>query len=152
MMVGNKTKGLVYLVILLIVGVILGLIMADFAYEKSKEAAQNRWGGGGPPPKPFPENRDFSFNFWGSIVFISINLILLLGLLGIYIKTYVTTRSSFMLGLTLFISVLAVQSLLSLPILHTLFGFTSFGLGVFGVLPHLFETFALIILFTLSAD
>ena len=152
MMERNKTKPLAYLVILLIVGVILGLIMADFAYEKSKEAAERRWGGGGPPPMPFPENRDFSFTFWGSIIFISINLVLLLGLLGIYIKTYATTKSTFMLGLTLFISVLAVQSILSLPIVHTLFGFTSFGLGVFGVLPHIFETFALIILFTLSAD
>ena len=148
----NKSKALVYLVILLIVGIILGLAMAQVAYDKSREAAERRWGGGGPPPAPFPENREFSFHFWGSIIFISINLVLLLGLLSIYIKTYVTTRSNFMLGLTLFISVLAVQSFLSLPILHTLFGFTSFGLGVFGVLPHIFETFALIILFTLSAD
>jgi len=148
----NKTKALAYLIILLILGIILGASMAQVAYDKSREAAERRWGGGGPPPKPFPENREFSFHFWGSIIFISINLVLLLGLLGIYIKTFVTTRSSFMLGLILFISVLAVQSFLSLPILHTLFGFTSFGLGVFGVLPHLFETFALIILFTLSAD
>jgi len=148
----NKTKVLAYLIILLIMGIILGAAMAQIAYEKSREAAERRWGGGGPPPKPFPEKRDFSFHFWGSIIFISINLVLLLGLLGIYIKTYITTQSSFMLGLILFIGVLAVQSFLSLPILHTLFGFTSFGLGVFGVLPHLFETFALIILFTLSAD
>jgi hypothetical protein len=148
----NKTQALVYLIILLIVGSILGVAMAQIAYDKSKDAAERRWGGGGPPPKPFPEKKEFSFHFWGSIIFISINLVLLLGLLGIYINTYVTTRSSFMLGLILFISVLAIQSILSLPILHTLFGFTSFGLGVFGVLPHLFETFALIILFILSAD
>ena len=152
MMEENKTKALVYLIILLIMGIIFGAAMAQIAYEKSREAAERRWGGGGPPPKPFPEKPDFSFHFWGSIIFISINLVLLLGLLGIYIKTYITTQSSFMLGLILFISVLAIQSFISLPILHTLFGFTSFGLGVFGVLPHLFETFALIILFTLSAD
>ena len=147
----SKTKFVVYLFLLLMVGTIVGAAMASYAFEKGKEQVEKRWGGP-KPPDPLRDNRDFTFNFWGSIIFISINLFLLIGLLGIYVSTYWKTQSSFMLGLILFISVLAIQSFLSLPLLHTLFGFTSFGLGFFGVLPHMFETFALIILFLLSAD
>ena len=147
----SKIKIIVYLVILLMVGALVGAVMASYAFEKGKEQVEKRWGG----PKPWDPPRDsrgFNFNFWGSIIFISINLFLLIGLLGIYVSTYWKTQSSFMLGLILFISVLAIQSFLSLPLLHTLFGFTAFGLGFFGVLPHMFETVALVILFILSAE
>jgi hypothetical protein len=86
------------------------------------------------------------------IVFNSINIFLLIGLLWVYGNTYAHTKSNFMLGLIFFIGVLLIQSIFSLPILHVFFGYSTYGLGPFGFLPNLFETFALIILLLLSME
>ena len=144
----GKTKALAMVVILLIVGAIIGFTLSYVSFKKGKEQLEKYRGekvGG-------RIVRIFAFRYLTSMIIISINIFLLLGLLWVYMNTYAKTKSSFMLGLIFFIGVLLIQSLLSLPILHALFGYTPYGLGPFGVLPHLFETLALIILLILSLE
>jgi hypothetical protein len=70
-------------------------------------------------------------------------------LLGYYVDSFRKTKSNFMLGLILFLGVLFLQALLSLPPLQLALGQSVFDIGIFNILPNLFETIALIILFYL---
>jgi hypothetical protein len=134
--------------ILIIFGIAVGLALAYGTLALAEEEVERRG--------PWGQERDIPIEVKtrhiSSTVVITVNILLLVGLLNVYIKTYDQTHSSFMLGLIFFISVLLIQSILSLPALFVLFGYTGFGLGVFGVLPHLFETMALVILIILSME
>ncbi len=144
----KKTKVFALIIVLIIIGTVIGIAMSYASLKKGKELAEERG-------HPFENNRRaraFALRYIASIVVISINVMLLVGLLWIYIDTYAKTKSSFMLGLVFFIGVLLIQSLLSLPLLHTFFGYTPYGLGPFGVVPYLFETMALVILMVLSME
>jgi len=133
---------------LIILGIAVGLALAYGTLALAEKEVEQRG--------PWSQNRDgptdVKIRHISSTVVITVNVLLLIGLLNVYIKTYDQTHSSFMLGLIFFISVLLIKSLLSLPALFVLFGYTGFGLGVFGVLPHLFETMALVILIILSME
>ena len=84
-----------------------------------------------------------------SVSILCINISLLLGLLWIYADSFRKTKSSFMLGLLLFIGVLFVQSVLSLVLFsHSL----NENLSLYGILPNMFETIALVILLYLSME
>jgi len=141
----GKTKAIALVVVLLIVGTIIGFALSYASLKKGKELAEKR----GQPFENKRLARIFIFRYTASvIIIITVNIFLLLGLFWVYANTYAKTKSSFMLGLLFFIGVLFIQSLLSLPILATLFGYTPYGLGPFGVLPHL----ALVILLILSLE
>ena len=84
-------------------------------------------------------------------VIIMINTSLLFGLLIIYLYSFFRTSSSFLLGLSIFIGVLFVKSVLSMVALHTALS----GVGAFSLmaaLQNMFETIALVILFYLSME
>jgi len=143
----TKTKAFALIVVLILIGTLMGVTMSYISLKKGKEIAEKN--------HPFENKgmaRAFVLRYASSIVVISINVMLLIGLLWIYIDTYSKTGSSFMLGLVFFIGVLLIQSLLSLPLIHILFGYTQYGLGPFGVIPYLFETMALVILMVLSME
>ncbi len=144
----GKTKAIALVVVLLIVGTIIGFALSYASLKKGKELAEKR----GQPFENKRLARIFIFRYTASVIIITVNIFLLLGLFWVYANTYAKTKSSFMLGLLFFIGVLFIQSLLSLPTLATLFGYTPYGLGPFGVLPHLFETLALVILLILSLE
>ena len=80
----------------------------------------------------------------------SINATLLIFLLVTYITLYSRIKSEFTIGLILFSLILLLYALSSNPVLQQLFGFRAFGLGPFAMLPDLFTTIALAILFYLS--
>lgn len=142
-------KAFALVALLIVIGIVLGLVLSTVSLSLAKEQAERR--GWRPlPDKELPTR--FILRYYTGSILITVNIMLLVGLLGIYLKTYAATHSSFMLGLTFFIGVLLVQSILSLPLLHTLFGYTFFGLGPFSILPHVFETIALIILIILSME
>ncbi|RLF26822.1 MAG: hypothetical protein DRN01_03880 [Thermoplasmata archaeon] len=148
---GNpKEKMLAVLLILLILGVVMGAILskASLSYVERQARRQGRldssivrgvW------------NAFVGMYTLGTII-ICMNLMLLLGLLGAYIQSYRRTKSSFLLGLIMFLGVLVAQSLLSLPILHVSVGTVLYRSNIFTILPNLFETIALIILFYLSME
>jgi len=144
----TKSKAFALIFVLILIGAVMGITMSYISLKKGKEIAEERG-------HPFENKRMaklFALRYTTSVVVISINVMLLIGLLWVYIDTYSKTNSSFMLGLIFFISVLLIQSLLSLPLIHILFGYTQYGLGPFGVIPYLFETIALIILMVLSME
>ena len=139
-----KAKAIAILFVLLVVGVVVGLIISkvslDFAHQHAKMRIPQRvW-------------QAFADVYTLGTIIICMNLFLLLGLLGFYIDSFRKTRSSFLLGLVLFLGVLFVQSLLSLPVFHVLLGQPSFQLRLINILPNFFETAALIILFYLSME
>ena len=148
---GNpKEKMLAVLLILLILGVVMGAILskASLSYVERQARRQGRL------------DSSIARGVWNAFVgmytlgtiIICMNLMLLLGLLGAYIQSYRRTKSSFLLGLIMFLGVLVAQSLLSLPILHVSVGTALYQSNIFTILPNLFETIALIILFYLSME
>ena len=79
------------------------------------------------------------------------NLILLLCLLFIYAKNYGQIKSQFAMGLIAFIVLLIMQALTSNPFFHYTCGYRRmYTLGLFGILPDLFEFVALSILLYIS--
>jgi len=79
------------------------------------------------------------------------NVILLLCLLFIYAKSYNQIKSKFALGLIAFIVLLIVQAFTSIPFVHYMWGFRRMhALGLFVILPDVFEFVALLILLYIS--
>ena len=79
------------------------------------------------------------------------NVILLLCLLFIYAKSYNQIKSKFALGLIAFIVLLVVQAFTSIPFVHYMWGFRRMhALGLFVILPDVFEFVALLILLYIS--
>lgn len=135
-----KAKAIAIIIVLLIVGMIVGLVISrvsmNYAREKYQGANQR------------------VLNLIGTLYALSmsilcINIALLLGLFWIYADSFRKTKSSFMLGLLLFIGVLFVQSILSLILFPVSLGE---NLSLYGILPNMFETLALIILLYLSME
>ena len=135
-----KTKAIAIIIVLLIVGMFVGLVIsrASMNYAKEKNQGTNQR----------------VLNLIGTLYALSmsilcINIALLSGLFWIYVDSFRRTKSSFMLGLLLFIGVLFVQSILSLILLPISLGE---NLSLYGILPNMFETLALIILLYLSME
>jgi hypothetical protein len=156
---GEKAQNQVIITVFafLIIGAIIGL----FVSFVSLAILQNR-AGSIDEISPFWDS--FRLNFTIDTIIICMNISLLSGLLFNYKKDYKNTKSPFLLGLVLFLLVLLVQSLLSLPILNLVVSiieigrqgavniFLTYKSSIFGILSHFFETVALIILFYLSRE
>jgi hypothetical protein len=153
-----KVKAILMLFILLIIGVIIGLIVSfgSLAIIQRRigdiDTIRIIWS-------------SFSTNFIIDSIIICMNITLLSGLFWSYKNSFKKTQSPFLLGLILFITVLLIQSILSLPILNVLTsvitigakqGFTNILLtyqsAIFSIIAHFFETIALIILYHLSNE
>lgn len=153
-----KAKAISILFLLLVIGVVIGFVLSTIGLgfiedkygERLKDIAKNS--------KPWiAEQIQQNWNRFSEMytlitIIICMNLALLSGLFYSYLKSYKETHSTFLMGLVLFLGVLFVQSLLSLPIIQHSAGQTISDLGIFNVLPNLFETLALIILFYLSSE
>jgi hypothetical protein len=80
----------------------------------------------------------------------SVNAVLLLGLLIIYVGIYNQVRSEFTVGLIVLNVALLLYALTSNPLIHRWLGFMGSGLGPFAMLPDLFTLIASAILLYLS--
>ena len=163
-----KAKSILILFALLVIGILLGLVITrvglnliedDFKerYDLVKEAAQRRSGGNvnvenylNKIEKNSWEN--FSEKYTMVTLFICINIVLLLSLIYYYMVSFSQTKSSFMLGILMIFGVLFMQSLLSLPLIQSVFDQSVFDLGLIHVFPNMFETIALIIFFYLGTE
>jgi hypothetical protein len=76
----------------------------------------------------------------------TVNLILLVVLLVIYVGVYSETRSEFALWLVIFSLAMMMYAITSNPWLHRVFGFEAYGLGPFAFFPDLFTLIALAVL------
>lgn len=79
-----------------------------------------------------------------------INLGLILAVFILYANIYRKTKSPFSLGLAIFSLAFLFNILTGSPLLHTLCGFRSTGLGPFLIIPDIFTTIALSILVYLT--
>lgn len=153
-----RTKSIIMFFVYMVIGVIVGLIVSyvslSFLYRRvgSLESVQSVWGA-------------FSTNFTIETIIICLNLVLLIGILRSYYKDFKNTQSPFLLGLIIFLSVLVIQSFLSLPILNIFISVITIGVrqgfanvlltyqsAIFSIMSKFFETIALIILFHLSNE
>ena len=143
MKINPTAKSTLIMVVLLLVGLIFGAIVANKTFSKIEKRMEEKYG------KRITEAAKQMYIF--RTVIVAINIFLLLGLLALYVNSFLKTSSNFMLGLSIFVAVLFIQSILSLPILHAAFGaIPSFSLV--GALSNIFETIALVILFYLSME
>jgi len=136
-----KTKAIALIMVLLLVGMIIGVAISTVSIEYVK----NRRG----KTVDIRVMRYVATLYTLSTVIICMNILLLVGLLWMYGDSFRKTKSSFLFGLLIFIAVLFIQSVLSLPILQAAVGES---LSLIGILPNLFETIALIILLYLSME
>jgi hypothetical protein len=153
-----KAKAIAILFLLLVVGVIIGIIISIIGLGIIENQIANRIKDIAENSKPWivqqiQQNwKRFSEMYMMITIIICMNLALLFGLFYSYLKSFRQTYSPFLMGLVLFLGVLFVQSLLSLPLIQHSVGQTITDLGLFNVLPNLFETLALIILFYISSE
>ncbi|HEX17295.1 MAG TPA: hypothetical protein ENG60_02650 [Thermoplasmatales archaeon] len=143
MRIDPTTRATLLILSLLILGLLLGYTIASLSFSKLEKRLEESKG-----EKVARIARQI---YIVKMVIIAMNIFLLLGLLIIYIRSFIKTSSSFMLGLSIFIGVMLAKSLISLPILGITLGIPS-GFSMLGVLPNIFETLALIILFYLSME
>ncbi len=141
-----KTKAIAIIVLLLIIGTIVGLVISYASTEYVGQRVENL----NRNLKQYLQALRDMYMLYTTII--CINILLLLGLVGIYTDTFRKTKSSFIFGLLLFVSVLLVQAIISLPVLQASLGFLRYIPSLFEILPNLFETIALIILLYLSME
>jgi hypothetical protein len=104
------------------------------------------------PPSPMRDRwmSYLSFLLTAKTILASVNTVLLISVLIIYLEIYRNTGSEFSLGLVIFSMALLIYSLTSNPIIHLIAGFRLTGLGPFTMLPDLFSCIASAILLYLS--
>ena len=144
-----KTKAMAVIIVLLCVGLVVGLVVSKVSIDYASGKVSARYGDN--PKLQLLINAFVDMYTLGTTI-ICINIFLLLGLLFIYADSFRKTKSSFILGLLLFVGVLFVQSVVSLPILQSVLGVGWYSPSLFGILPNMFETIALIILLYLSME
>ena len=100
------------------------------------------------PPRGIPG--DLEFFYTAKTVVSTINVTLLVILMFVYGGIYEKTRSEFTVGLIIFSAVLLLHAITTNPIVTWFFGYQSFGLGPFALLPDVFTLAGLFVLLYLS--
>jgi hypothetical protein len=100
------------------------------------------------PPMFIPG--DIELYYTVQTVVSTLNVALLIILLATYVNMYAKTKAEFTIGLIVFSAVMLLNSLFSAPFLRLGFGFSSYGLGPFAMLPDLFTFAALSVLLYLT--
>lgn len=81
------------------------------------------------------------------------NVVLLVLLLAIYVRSYAQIKSKFTLGLMIFASFLLLQAVISTPCIHAAAcGRRMCVIGPLDVIPDILEFMALLVLVYLSSD
>jgi hypothetical protein len=145
-----KIKAMAIIIILLLLGVIVGLALSHVSIAYAKKRVSEQLEKVSQRLEMFIQAYADMYTLGTTII--CINIFLLLGLLIIYSDSFRKTKSTFLFGLLLFIGVLFIQAILSLPILQAGLGYGSYDISLSGVLPNFFETIALAILLYLSME
>ena len=89
---------------------------------------------------------DFEWYYTLKGVLSTVNLVLLVVLLLLFLGVYSDTRSEFAVGLIIFTLAMMTYAITSNPWLQSGFGFSGSGLGPFAFFPDLFTLVALVVL------
>ena len=101
---------------------------------------------GGGPGQGMRMRGDFEWYYTLKGVLSTVNLVLLVVLLLLYLGVYSDTHSEFALGLIVFALAMMIYAITSNPWLQSGFGFRGSGLGPFAFFPDLFTLVALVVL------
>jgi len=157
--INPKTKVLIIILTLFIVGIVVGQIISNIGIFFIKQTAEEL----GIDVGTSVEQRIINGYTW-SITILCIDAVLLISLLWIYFDTFRKTKSGFILGLNFFIIILLIKSLLSIAYLFTLFNESirllpstlktigTSGFGYLGFFINIFEIIAISILLYLSME
>ena len=166
----NK-KAIRMIVILFILGIITGMILSFVFINEANQRIQdieNR-------DRPYFKNGDFNAEPLSlsdiilpsiGVIIVCITTFLLLGLIIVYFKIFLTTNSKYIIGLLFFLTPLFFQSIFSINTLRSLFvssaipymhiresiGFGFGGLGGILIMVSIFEIIGLSILLYLSSE
>jgi len=101
---------------------------------------------GGGPGQGMRMHGDFEWYYTLKGVLSTVNLVLLVVLLLLFLGVYSDTRSEFAVGLIIFTLAMMTYAITSNPWLQSGFGFSGSGLGPFAFFPDLFTLVALVVL------
>ena len=146
-----KTKLVTGLMILAMIVIAIAVVSAlsNFAMQSPRDMQEGTQLIGGKQPLEGARPNMLIVNIKALITFG--NLILLLCLLFIYAKNYGQIKSQFAMGLIAFIVLLIMQALTSNPFVPAMWGFRRMPiLGLFAIVPDVFEFVALSVLLYIS--
>jgi len=154
-----RTKALVTICVLIFIGIIIGYLISIFSLQIIRVEIDEL------PIQVDPARITRSVNYYtGAIILLSIEIILLVGLLYVYYDSYRKTKSRFLIGLNMFIIVLFIRSILSVVSLHSIATeyirvipyvsrtFLTPGFSALNFILYIFEIVALSILLYLSME
>jgi hypothetical protein len=102
------------------------------------------------PRAPRSNPMDLEFYYVAQTVVSTVNVALIIFLLSTYANIYRRTRSQFTIGLIIFSTAFLIRDLAANPVVTKAFGFISYGLGPFALLPASFELVALSVMIYLT--
>ena len=157
--INPKTKAIVAIFVLVIIGVIIGYVISIFSLEIIITELNKL------PIQINPVRIDRSINYYtGALICLGIEITFLIGLLYVYTDSFLKTKSRFLIGLNMFIIALFIKSLLSLFSLHSIANdyirvspyvsrtFLTPGFNELNFVVYTFEIIALGILLYLSME
>lgn len=150
----KKFKSIWLMVGLILLMMALGVFLGTQTHGHPPHFAKNRVSQrsfGEEEGRSYRENASSSSNY---IIIKSaitmVNIALSLMLIAIYIRTYREVKSEFTGGLLVIMFAFLIYAITSNPYFGVIFGYWSFGLGPFMIIPDICATFALGILLHLS--
>ncbi len=154
-----KTKAVIAIFGIIIIGVIIGYIISIFSLQIIITELNKL------PIQIDPERIDRSINYYtGALICVAVEIVLLIGILYLYFDSYRKTKSRFLLGLNIFILALFIRSILSVISLQNIATdhirvspyvsrtFLTPGFNELNFIAYAFEIIALSILFYLSME
>lgn len=126
----SRTKSFAVIAGLVILGIIVGYVLSHISLQILINEINDL------PVKIDQSRITRSIDYYiGAIIILSIELVLLLGVLYVYYDSYKETKSRFLIVLNLFIIALVVKSVLSIISLHTV------AVDYIQVIPYVSRTF-----------
>jgi hypothetical protein len=125
-----RTKALLVLTVLILIGILAGYIISYLSLEVLLDKVDNL------TIKIDQIRIDRSVNYYiGAVIILTIELVLLIGVLFVYFDSYRKIKSRFLIVLNVFIVALLVKSILSIVSLHTI------AADYINVIPYISRTF-----------
>ena len=130
------------IVLMIVVAAIVGAVFGNLmAVQFDRED---------PPDREDIEKDDFTIYRTMAAAVATVNLVIALVLILLYMEVYRDVKSDFTVGLILVMMSFMLYALFSNPLIHSVFGFRAFGLGPFAIIPNIFAMIAMSTLLYLS--